>query len=312
MEKLEITKEDFMEALKVVRPSALREFLVEIPNIKWDDIGGLSKLKQQLIEMVEWPIKNAKAFERLGIKSPKGILLYGPPGTGKTLLGKAVATETKSNFIYIKGPEIINKYIGESEKAIKKVFQKARQNSPCILFFDEFDSIAKTRMGGEKGVTFDTIVTQILTEMDGLEDLINVKVIAATNRPSLIDPALLRAGRFDKLVLVGTPDSESRKNILKIHTKQTPIKDKDKTLDELTKLTKNYVGADIENLIREAGLIALRKNIKSKQLTLEDFKEAMKVIKKSVTEELKKFYEDIEVEMKNPKKKEGMVMDSYL
>ena len=227
LNKLEITQEDFAKALRLVRPSAMREFLVEVPHVKWEDIGGLNDLKQQLTEMIEWPLKKQEAFTRLGISSPKGILLYGPPGTGKTLLAKAVATETSSNFIYVKGPEIINKYVGESEKSIRKLFEKARQNSPSILFFDEFDAIAGIRLGGEKSKTTDTIVNQILTEMDGLEDLINVKVLAATNRPGLIDPALLRPGRFDKLVLVDIPNLEAREAILKVHMRKTPIKDKD-------------------------------------------------------------------------------------
>lgn len=313
LNKLEITRDDFTEALKVIRPSAMREFLVEIPHVKWSQIGGLDNLKQQMTEMVEWPLKNADAFKRLGIKAPKGILLYGPPGTGKTLLAKAVATETSSNFIYVKGPEIINKYVGESEKTIRKLFQKARQNSPSILFFDEFDAIAATRMGGDKGKNTDTIVNQILTEMDGLEDLINVKVIAATNRPGLIDPALLRPGRFDKLVLVDIPNLEARESILSIYLKNTPVKDRDKIIKEVASKTEGYVGADLEALVREAGLIALRKDIKVEEISKEDFIEALKVIKPSVNEQLQKHYQEIEREMKNPKKElETLSMDSYM
>ncbi len=314
LNKLEITAEDFAEALKVVRPSAMREFLIEVPNVPWGSIGGLEKIKEQLKEMVEWPLKNPERFKRLGIEAPKGILLYGPPGTGKTLLAKAVATETACNFLYIKGPEIINKYVGESEKMIRKLFEKARQNSPSILFFDEFDAIAGTRLGREKGKSTDTIVNQILTEMDGLEDLINVKVIAATNRPGFIDPALLRPGRFDKLVLIDIPDEKARESILEINLNKSPVKEKETLIKHLASKTEGYVGADIEALVREAGLIALRRDIKADTITQKDFDEALKVIKPSVTVELKKHYEEIEKDMKNPKKTvvEGLSMSSYM
>ena len=313
LNKLEITPHDFAEALKVVRPSAMREFLVEVPDVKWSDIGGLAHLKQQLEEMVDWPLKNPDAFKRLGIKSPKGILLYGPPGTGKTLLAKAVATETSSNFIYVKGPEIINKYVGESEKMIRKLFQKARQNSPSILFFDEFDAIAATRLGGDKGKSTDTIVNQILTEMDGLEDLINVKVLAATNRPALIDPALLRPGRFDKLVLVDIPNLEARKEILSIYLSKSPVNNREKLIIDIASKTEGFVGADLDALVREAGLVALRRDIKSDKISEEDFNEALKSIKPSVNIELQKHYQEIEKEMKNPKKElETLSMSSYM
>jgi transitional endoplasmic reticulum ATPase len=314
LQNLEIKELDFKEALKVVRPSAMREFLVEVPNVKWDSIGGLESIKQQLKEMVEWPLKNNAAFKRLGISAPKGILLYGPPGTGKTLLAKAVATETSCNFIYVKGPEIINKYVGESEKMIRKLFEKARQNSPAILFFDEFDAIATTRLGGAQSKYTDTIVNQILTEMDGLEDLINVKVIAATNRPLFIDPALLRPGRFDKLVLVDIPDEKAREAILEIHLRKTPVKDKETLIKDLASKTEGYVGADLEALVREAGLIALRRDISSKEILAEDFISAMDVIKPSVNVELRKQYEKIEKEMKAPKTKpqEGLSMNQFM
>ncbi len=313
LSKMEITKQDFADALKVIRPSAMREFSVEVPNVKWEDIGGLEKIKQNLTEMIEWPIKNPQAFKRLGIKAPKGILLYGPPGTGKTLLAKAVATETQSNFIYVKGPEIINKYVGESEKTIRKIFLKARQNSPSILFFDEFDAIAPTRLGGERGKVTDTVVNQILTEMDGLEDLINVKVIAATNRPGLIDPALLRPGRFDKLVLVDIPNLEARDSILRINLKNTPVLEKEILIKDLAQRTEGYVGADIEALVREAGLIALRRDIKTLDVKKDDFEEALKVILPSVNMELRKFYQEIEKDMKDPKRaEESLSMSSYM
>ena len=313
LNELEIKLEDFTESLKVVRPSALREFLVEVPDVKWEDIGGLEDLKSQLVEMIEWPIKYESSFRNLGIKAPKGILLYGPPGCGKTLLAKAVATETQSNFIYIKGPEIINKYIGESEKAIRKIFQKARQNSPCILFFDEFDSIAKTRMGGEFSKVNDTIVAQLLTEMDGLEELANVKIIAATNRPNLIDPALLRAGRLDKIVLVDIPNEISRERILEVQLKNTQVEDKDNLIKEISKTTEGYVGADLENLIREAGLIALRENLKTKMITKDHFEKAKLVIKPSVNIELRNLYKEMEENIKKPKEdREKLNMSSYI
>jgi transitional endoplasmic reticulum ATPase len=313
LRKLEIKYSDFTEALKHIRPSAMREFLVEVPDVKWNDIGGLSEIKQDLTEMVEWPLKNPQAFKRLGIKAPKGILLYGPPGTGKTLLAKAVATETSYNFIYVKGPEIINKYVGESEKMVRKLFEKARQNSPTILFFDEFDAVASTRLGGSRGKSSDSMVNQILTEMDGIEDLINVKVIAATNRPGLIDPALLRPGRFDKLLLVDVPDEEARKAILEIYLKNTPIENAKSVIVDLAKKTEGYVGADLEALVREAGLIALRKNIKADKVSKEDFDEALKKVRPSINPDLQKQYQQIEQEMKNPKKElDSLSMSSYM
>jgi len=291
----------------------MREFLVEVPKVKWKQIGGLENIKQSLTEMVEWPLTNADAFKKLGIKAPKGILLYGPPGTGKTLLAKAVATETSSNFIYIKGPEIIGKYLGESEKMIRKIFEKARQNSPSILFFDEFDAIAGARLGGNKGKSTDTIVNQILTEMDGIEDLINVKVLAATNRPNFIDPALLRPGRFDKLLLVDVPDVDARKAILKIYLKKSPVENPAKLIEEISKKTEGYVGADLEAVVREAGLIALRNNINCSVIKEEDFIGALKIVKPSVNQELQSHYQQVEQEMKNPKKElEGLSMSSYM
>ncbi|MCA9459798.1 MAG: CDC48 family AAA ATPase [Nanoarchaeota archaeon] len=311
--KLEITQGDFSLALGSIRPSALREYVVEIPKVKWDDIGGLKELKSQLKEMIEWPLTNPEAFKRLGIKAPKGILLYGPPGTGKTLLAKAVATETSSNFISISGPELITKGLGDTEKAIRKIFKKARQNSPCILFFDEFDSIAATRHGGENSSS-DAFINQFLTEIDGLEDLVNVKILAATNRPKLIDPALLRPGRFDKLVLVDIPDIESRKAIFEVHIKNSPVKNKVSLIDYLAGKTQGYVGADIDAIVREAGMNALRRDINSDEITELDFNHALKVIKPSVNIEIQKHYEDIEKEMKDPRKdpKNDFSMSSYM
>ncbi len=223
LEKLKLTKEDFMESLKVVRPSALREILVEVPNVKMKDIGGLDKVKQELSEAVEWPLKNKAAFERLGIRPPRGILLYGPPGAGKTMLAKAIATESEANFISVKGPELISKWVGESEKGVRKVFDKARQVAPSIIFFDEVDSIAPRRgLASDSHVT-ERVVNQLLTEMDGLVALNDVVVIAATNRPDILDAALLRPGRFDRIILAPVPDEKARVEIFKVHTKAMPI-----------------------------------------------------------------------------------------
>ena len=223
LEKLVITQQDFKEALKIVRPSALREVLIEKPNVKWIDIGGLASVKQELIEAVEWPLKYPESFKRLGVRPPRGILLFGAPGTGKTLLAKAVANESEANFISIKGPELLSKWVGESEKAVREVFKKARQVSPCIIFFDEIDSLAPRRGTGAENHVSDRVVNQLLTEMDGLEDLHDVLVIAATNRPDIVDTSLLRPGRFDRMILTPIPDENSRLEIFKVHTKEMPI-----------------------------------------------------------------------------------------
>ncbi len=284
LEKLVVTREDFNTALLTVQPSALREVMIEIPNVKWEDIGGLDEAKQYLKEMVEWPLKHPEAFKRMGIKPPKGILLYGLPGTGKTLLAKAVASESEANFISIKGPEIFNKYVGESEKAIREIFKKARQVSPSIVFIDEIDSIAPERSAGlDSGVT-ERVVNQILAEMDGLESLEGVVVIAATNRPDMIDTALLRPGRFDRHVYVPVPDDATRKKIFEVHTRNMPL-DKDVDLDWLVEKTRGYVGADIEAICREAAITALRRDINAKKVTKRDFEEALKKVKRTVTDE---------------------------
>ncbi len=223
LERMQVTKNDFREALRVVRPSAMREVLIEVPNVKWEDIGGLEAMKQELIEAVEWPIKNPEAFRRLGVKPPKGLLLYGAPGTGKTMLAKAVATESEANFILVNGPELLSKWVGESEKAVREVFKKARQTSPSIIFFDEIDSLAPKRgIGSDTNVT-ERVVNQLLTEMDGLEDMYDIVVLGATNRPDMVDPGLLRPGRFDRMVLTPVPDEKSRLEIFRVHTKGMPI-----------------------------------------------------------------------------------------
>ena len=291
LKNLKVKMEDFRYALKYVEPSAMREVLVEVPNVTWDDIGGLEKAKQELKEVVEWPLKYPKVFKRMGITPPKGVLLYGLPGTGKTLLAKAVANEAEANFIYIKGPEIMSKWVGESEKRIRDIFKKAKQVAPAIIFIDEIDAIAPRRGLGLGSEVTDRVLTQLLTEMDGLESLGMVSVIAATNRPDILDPAIMRAGRFDRHIFVDVPDKKARLEILKIHTSKMPLA-KDVDLEEIAEMIDGYVGADIENLCREAGIIALRKNIDAKEVTKEDFLEAMKEIRPSVDKQLAKRFKE--------------------
>ncbi|HIP16502.1 MAG TPA: AAA family ATPase [Methanothermococcus okinawensis] len=290
LDKIEVTMEDFKEALKEVEPSALREVLVEVPDVKWDDIGGLEDVKQELREAVEWPLKHKEVFERMGIRPPKGILLFGPPGTGKTLLAKAVANESDANFISVKGPEIFSKWVGESEKAIREIFRKARQTAPTVIFFDEIDSIAPRRGMdiGSSGVT-EKVVNQLLTELDGLEEPKDVVVIAATNRPDILDPALLRPGRLDRVLLVPLPDKEARYEIFKVHTKKMPLAE-DVDLKKLAEKTEGYTGADIEAICREAAMIALRENINAEKVEMRHFEEAMKKIKPSVRKEDMEIY----------------------
>jgi len=290
LEKLELIMDDFTNAYREITPTELREVYVEVPTVKWEDIGGLEEVKQDLIEAIEWPLKYPERFKRLGIKPPKGVLLYGPPGCGKTLLAKAVANESESNFITIKGPEIFSKWVGESEKAIREVFRRARTAAPAIIFFDEIDSIAPMRgsAGGDSLVT-ERVISQLLTEMDGLMGLENVVIVGATNRPDMIDPALLRPGRFDRLVYVHEPDRETRLQIFKIHTKNMPLS-KDVDLDVLTRKTLNFAGSDIEAISREAGLIALRENPEAKEVRMEHFERAIGKVKPTVSEDLVKYY----------------------
>ncbi|HLD02757.1 MAG TPA: AAA family ATPase, partial [Candidatus Nanoarchaeia archaeon] len=297
MEKLIVTKQDFDDALRNVRPSALREVLIESPNVTWEDIGGLEKLKAELKEAVEWPIKNPEAFKRMGIRPPRGVLLYGPPGTGKTLLAKAVATESEANFISIKGPELISKWVGESEKGIRKIFEKARQAAPSIIFFDEIDAIASKRTADDNTGGTIRVVNQLLTEMDGLENLHDVVVIAATNRPDIIDPALLRQGRFDRIISTEVPDASAREMIFKVHTKGMPL-DKDVSILELAKKTEGYVGADIEGLCREAGIFALRRDMETKTITMTDFEKALKKVKPSIRPQDVKKYQQAEEDIR--------------
>ena len=279
MEKIVVTGDDFKNAQKEIQPSALREVLVQIPDIKWDDIGGLEDVKQELKEAVEWPLKHPETFQRLGIRPPKGTLLYGIPGTGKTLLAKAVASESEANFISVKGPELLSKWVGESEKGVREVFRKAKQASPTVIFFDEIDAIASARSGNDtdSGVT-KRVVNQLLTEMDGLEELEDVAIIAATNRPDILDAGLMRPGRFDRHIEVKEPDEEARISIFKVHTKDMPLA-KDVDLKKLAKNTEGYVGADIEAVCREAAMLALRENLEAEEIPYKYFKDAIDKVK---------------------------------
>ncbi|MFC1768660.1 CDC48 family AAA ATPase [Nanoarchaeota archaeon] len=302
LEKLKISQKDITDALKVVRPSALREVLVEIPNVKWKDIGGLDGVKQELKEAVEWPLKNPQAFKRLGVKPPKGILLYGAPGTGKTLLAKAVANESEANFILVKGPELLSKWVGESEKAVREIFKKARQVSPCIIFFDEIDSLAPRRGISSDSHVSERVVNQMLTEIDGLEVMHDVVIIAATNRPDIVDPALLRPGRFDRIILTPTPDVKTRENIFEVHTQGMPIKGI--SMKELADSTEGYVGADIEAICREAAIIALRVDINAKEIGKKDFDKALEKVRPSVDKEIEKAYEELKNQFSSAKAKQ--------
>ena len=325
LQELRVRKADFYEALKMVEPSALREVLIEVPNVRWEDIGGLEDVKQELREAVEWPLKYPKAFQRLGIEPPRGILLYGPPGTGKTLLAKAVANESEANFIGIRGPEVLSKWVGESEKRIREIFRKARQAAPTVIFIDEIDAIAPAR-GVEGDRVTDRLINQLLTEMDGIERNSGVVVIAATNRPDILDPALLRPGRFDRLVLVPAPDEKARLEILKVHTRRVPLAS-DVNLEELAKKTEGYSGADLEALVREAALIAMRRVMRELprelveseseefldrlRVSRRDFEEAMKKVKPSITPYMIEYYKNFEENRKRRHERERGGVDYY-
>ena len=300
LRKIIVTMQDFIEVINEMEPSAMREVFVEVPDVKWDDIGGLLSIKQELQEAVEWPLKYQGVFKYADASPPKGILLYGPPGTGKTLIAKAAANESEANFISIKGPELLSKWVGESEKGVREVFRKARQAAPCIIFFDEVDAIAPRRgggLGGDSHVT-ERLISQLLTELDGLEILTNVVVIAATNRPDIIDPALLRPGRFDRLLYVPPPDKDSRLQIIKIHTKKKPLAE-NISMDKLASETEGYTGADIASLSSAAVMLALREHvsryddpkqadshIRELKIHMRHFEEAMKKIRPLSTQEL--------------------------
>jgi transitional endoplasmic reticulum ATPase len=308
LESMQVTESDFKEALKGIEPSALREVFVEIPDITWNDVGGLDDTQERLRETIQWPLEYPGVFETMDVDAAKGVLLYGPPGTGKTLMAKAVANEAQSNFISIKGPELLNKYVGESEKGVREVFEKARANAPTVVFFDEIDSIAGERGTGmsDSGVG-ERVVSQLLTELDGLEELEDVVVIATTNRPDLIDAALLRPGRLDRHVHVPVPDEEARRKILEVHTRDKPLAD-DVDLQELARRTDGYVGADLEALCREASMAATREfidsvsaeeaaqSVENVRVTADHFEQALDEVGASVDEDTRERYEEIEEE----------------
>ncbi len=301
LDKMEVTNQDILDAFREVTPTAMREVYIEAPNVPWTDVGGLEKVKQSLKEAVEWPLKNPEMFKRLGITPPKGILLYGPPGCGKTLLARAVATESEANFISIRGPEIFSKWVGESEKAIREIFRKARMAAPSIIFFDEFDALVPSRgAGGDSRVT-ERVISQLLTEIDGLMTLQNVLVIAATNRPDLIDPAVLRPGRFDRRVYVPAPTEEARLKILEIQTKDMPLDDS-VSITDLARRMVDYSGADIESVAREAAIHALRRSTESSTVTLADFEDALADTSPSITSDMERWYADISKTMSQREK----------
>ncbi|AKT35859.1 AAA family ATPase, CDC48 subfamily [Pyrobaculum sp. WP30] len=289
-EKIKVTMADFINALREIIPSALREIHIEVPRVRWEDVGGLENVKQELREAVEWPLKYPERFKKFGLRPPKGILLFGPPGTGKTLLAKAVATESGANFIAVRGPEIFSKWVGESEKMVREIFRKARMAAPAVIFIDEIDALATARGLGGDSLVSERVVAQLLAEMDGVKALENVVVIAATNRPDLVDPALLRPGRFDRIIYVPPPDFRARLEILLIHTKATPLA-KDVDLEELARRTEGYSGADLELLVREATFLALREDINAKEVSMRHFEEALKKVRPSVAPDMLKFYE---------------------
>ncbi len=306
LESIEVLESDLREALKGIEPSALREVFVEVPDVTWEDVGGLEDTKERLRETIQWPLEYPEVFEELDMAAAKGVMLYGPPGTGKTLLAKAVANEAESNFISIKGPELLNKFVGESEKGVREVFSKARENAPTVVFFDEIDSIATERgkNAGDSGVG-ERMVSQLLTELDGLEALEDVVVIATSNRPDLIDSALLRPGRLDRHVHVPVPDEEARRKIFEVHTQHKPLAD-DVDLDRLARRTEGYVGADIEAVCREASMAASREFIGSVareevaesvgnvRVTMDHFDLALDQVRASVTAETRERYDEIE------------------
>ena len=306
LEKLQVTEQDFKQSMKGIEPSALREVFVEVPDVTWNDVGGLGDTKERLRETIQWPLEYPEVFEQMDMEAAKGVLMYGPPGTGKTLLAKAIANESKSNFISIKGPELLNKYVGESEKGVREVFEKARSNAPSVVFFDEIDSIATERGQGmsDSGVG-ERVVSQLLTELDGIEELEDVVVIATTNRPDLIDTALLRPGRLDRHVHVPVPEEEGRKKIFEVHTRNKPLAE-DVDLDDLAAKTEGYVGADIEAVCREASMAASREFINSVsreevtesvgnvRVTAAHFEHALEEVKPSVDEETRSRYDEVE------------------
>ncbi|NLS07010.1 CDC48 family AAA ATPase [Rhizobium sp. P32RR-XVIII] len=306
LENLAVGQDDFLSAMKRIQPSALREIMIQAPNVRWEDVGGLDEAQVKLKEGVELPLRSPQSFKRLGIRPAKGFLLFGPPGTGKTLLAKAVAREAEANFVATKSSDLLSKWYGESEQQVSRLFERARQVAPTVIFIDEIDSLAPVRGGGlgEPAVT-ERVVNTLLAEMDGLEDMQGVVVMAATNRPNLLDPALLRPGRFDELVYVPVPDAKARRKILGIHTKKMPLAD-DVQLDDLAEKTERFTGADLEDLTRRAGLIALRESMDVSQVTNEHFSKALQEVRPSVTPEVEREYEDMlrTLRQENPQPKQ--------
>ncbi|UCG04475.1 MAG: CDC48 family AAA ATPase [Candidatus Heimdallarchaeota archaeon] len=293
LDNLKVEDRHFEDALKEIHPSAIREVFIEVPNVKWENIGGMDSIKQELIEIVEWPLRQKDSFQRLGINPPRAVLLFGAPGTGKTLLAKALATESQVNFISVKGPELLSKWVGESEKAIREVFRKARTASPALIFFDEIDAVATRRGAGDSSGVNERVISQLLTELAGIEPLRDVVVLAATNRPDMIDPALLRPGRFDRVVYIPPPDEESRRKILEIHTKNMPLAE-DIDIKRLAKETEYYVGADLDAICREAGMIALREGLDTNLVEWRHFEASLSRVHSSCTPEMIKWYENQE------------------
>ncbi|MDR5655867.1 CDC48 family AAA ATPase [Halodesulfurarchaeum sp. HSR-GB] len=296
IDRMIVTERDFEGALNEVEPSAMREVLVELPKVTWDDVGGLESVKSQIKESVEWPLSGAENFERLGVDPPAGVLLYGPPGTGKTLMAKAVANETDANFISVRGPQLLSKWVGESEKAIRQTFRKARQVSPTVVFFDELDSLAPGRGQDAGNNVSERVVNQLLTELDGLEQMEGVMVVAATNRPDIIDPALIRSGRFDRLVMVGQPDEAGREEILRIHTADTPLSP-DVSLREIAERTDGFVGSDLATVAREAAIEALRDDPDAEVVEMSHFRAALEDVRPTVTDDLLEYYDQVEEEL---------------
>ncbi|PSQ44809.1 ATPase [Halobacteriales archaeon SW_7_68_16] len=297
IDRMIVKRQDFGGALNEVEPSAMREVLVELPKISWDDVGGLQSAKQDIEEAIEWPMNNPQRFTRMGIDPPTGVLLYGPPGTGKTLMAKAVANETDANFISVRGPQLLSKWVGESEKAIRETFRKARQVAPTVIFFDELDSLAPSRSQEMGSNVSERVVNQLLTEMDGLEQMEEVMVVGATNRPDMIDPALIRSGRFDRLVMVGQPDREGRERILEIHTRDTPLA-ADVSLRELAEITDGYVGSDLEGIAREAAIQALRDDPETDSVEMRHFRRSMDEVRPTVTEDIEEYYAEMKDQFK--------------
>jgi transitional endoplasmic reticulum ATPase len=295
---MRVCRTDFDNALKRIQPSALREIMIQVPNVTWEDIGGVQTAREQLREGIELPLRHPDAFRRLGIRPAKGFLLYGPPGTGKTLMAKAVAREANANFIATKSSDLLSKWYGESEQQVSRLFGRARQVAPTVIFIDEIDSLVPARGGGlgEPAVT-ERVVNTILAEMDGLEELQGVVVIGATNRPNLLDPALLRPGRFDELVYVPVPDEAGRLQILRIQPKGMPLAD-DVDLAEVARRTQGHTGADLGDIVRRAGLLALRTDLGAQVIGRGEFEKALAEGRASVTPEMEREYEELRNQLK--------------